>query len=156
MLGILLRLVAAVALAGAAAAVGSARVVNQCPLAVTTWSVGGAVSGPHRLRPGGGAYGEPFARDPQTGGRALKTTVAADGLYTGKPQAVFAYSLQPGAVWYDLSSVFGNAFQGHRLVVASADAACEAIAWDDGTPLAGSHVKSCHDAANVTLTLCAA
>lgn len=141
------------ALAGAATSLGNARVVNNCPFEVTTWSVGSRVSGPFTLQTGG-TYSEPFASDPKTGGRALKTTRERDGLYAGKPQTIFAYSLRDNAVWYDLSNVFGNAFQGNKLVVASGDAQCDTIAWADGTPPAGSQVKTCQQEANVTLTLC--
>ncbi|EQK99821.1 hypothetical protein G6O67_004133 [Ophiocordyceps sinensis] len=141
------------ALASVASAVGNARVVNNCPFEVTTWSVGSTVLGPFTLQTGG-VYSEPFTRDPKTGGRAIKTTLDRDGLYTGQPQTIFAYNLQDNHVWYDLSNVFGNAFEGNRLVVASGDAACEAIAWDDGVPPAGSQVKNCQEKADVSLTLC--
>ncbi|KAK1771911.1 hypothetical protein QBC33DRAFT_525164 [Phialemonium atrogriseum] len=143
-------------LATTATALGQAKVVNNCDFAVSVWSVGSAVSSPHRLSAHGGSYGETFSRDPQTGGRALKVTVPADGLWTGAPQADFAYNLDGAQVWYDLSDVFGDPFAGHKVVVASADASCPAIVWGNGTPPAGSQVKVCTADQSVTFTLCAA
>ncbi|KAK3325937.1 hypothetical protein B0H66DRAFT_143793 [Apodospora peruviana] len=143
------------ALAGLASAVGNARVVNKCSTAVTLWSVGQSVAGPFTVAPNGGSYGEPFVKDPVTGGKALKMTKTADGLYTGAPQTVFAYSLDNDKVWYDLSDVFGDAFAGKKLVEASAEPTCPSIVWANGTPPAGSQVKTCTSAKDVTLTLCA-
>jgi len=112
------------ALAQLTSAVGNARVKNNCPFAVTAWSVGSDISDPHTLS-------------------------------TGKPQTIYAYNLDGNTVWYDLSDVFGDAFKGHKLKVASADPACPSIVWEDGVPPAGSQVKNCGSGADVTLTLCA-
>ncbi|KAL6874560.1 hypothetical protein HDV57DRAFT_235560 [Trichoderma longibrachiatum] len=142
------------ALVESASALGKARVVNKCPFSVTLWSVGSAVSAPTTLAQGG-SYGETFSRDPVTGGRAIKVTVQPDGLYTGKPQTIFATNLDGNTIWYDLSDVFGDAFNGHKVVVASANAACPQIVWTSGVPPAGSQVKNCGADKDVTLTLCA-
>jgi hypothetical protein len=136
-------------------AVGQARVVNNCDFEATVWSVGSAVSEPNTLDAAGGEYSETFRRDPVTGGVSLKVTVEPDGLYTGAPQLNYAYSLDPGQIWYDLSSVFGDAFGGHRLVVGSAKETCPEIVWEDGTNPGGSQVKDCTSDEDVTLTLCA-
>ncbi|EEY16319.1 Bys1 family protein [Verticillium alfalfae VaMs.102] len=136
-------------------AVGKARVVNNCDYEVSVWSVGSAIAGPYRLAPKSGSYAETFVKDPKTGGKAIKITTARDGLYTGAPQLNFAYSLDGVKIWYDLSSVFGDAFKGKKLVERSADSTCPAITWDNGTPPAGSQVKTCTSAKDVTLTLCA-
>ncbi|POR35426.1 Uncharacterized protein TPAR_04383 [Tolypocladium paradoxum] len=142
-------------LANLASALGNARVVNRCPFPVTAWSVGSDVSPPHTLSTGNVLYTEPFSVDPIAGGRAIKITREPDGLYTGKPQTIFAYNLQGDTVWYDLSDVFGDAFRGHKLVERSEDGNCPSIVWNDGIPPAGSQVKSCGAGADVTLTLCA-
>ncbi|KJZ70875.1 hypothetical protein HIM_09740 [Hirsutella minnesotensis 3608] len=142
------------AMAHAAAAVGKASVVNNCSFAVSAWSVGGDISPANRLQPGG-TYSETFTRDPKTGGRAIKITVNPDGLFTGQPQTIFAYSLDGNGVWYDLSDTFGDAFKGYKLVEASSNPNCGAINWSDGVPPAGSQVKVCNADADVTLTLCA-
>ncbi|KAM0270843.1 hypothetical protein ACHAQH_009307 [Verticillium albo-atrum] len=136
-------------------AVGKARVVNNCDYEVSVWSVGSAIAGPYRLAPKSGNYAETFIKDPKTGGKAIKITRTRDGLYTGAPQLNFAYSLDGAKIWYDLSSVFGDAFKGKKLVEKSADSTCPAITWANGTPPAGSQVKTCTSAKDVTLTLCA-
>jgi Bys1 family protein len=136
-------------------AVGRARVVNNCDTEVTLWSVGSAVSNPVTLTSKGGKYSEEFKKDPKTGGKAIKVTRARDGLYTGAPQTNFAYNLDGAKIWYDLSSVFGDAFKGKKLVVKSAEATCPSIVWSTGTPPSGSQVKVCTSAKDVTLTLCA-
>ena len=138
-----------------ASAIGNARVVNKCTTPVYLWSVGQNAVGPYTLAAKTGVYSEPFVKDPLTGGKALKITKTVDGLYTGKPQTTFSYSLDGDKVWYDLSNIFGDAFSGSKLVEASADASCPAITWANGVPGAGSQVKVCTSAKDVTLTLCA-
>ncbi|KAL7785619.1 hypothetical protein V8C37DRAFT_393614 [Trichoderma ceciliae] len=137
-----------------ATALGKSRVVNKCPFSVTIWSVGSAVSQPTTLGTGG-SYGETFSRDPVTGGRALKVTAQPDGLFTGKPQTILATNLEGNTIWYDLSDIFGDAFNGHKVVVSSANTACPQIVWSSGIPPAGSQVKNCGADQDVTLTLCA-
>ncbi|KAJ6438152.1 bys1 family protein [Purpureocillium lavendulum] len=142
------------ALAQLTSAVGNARVTNKCPFSVTAWSVGSTISDPHTLSTGS-TYSEVFTRDPKTGGRAIKVTLDPDGLYTGKPQTIYAYNLDGSTIWYDLSDVFGDAFAGHKVKLASANKDCPSIVWSNGTPPAGSQVKNCGAAWDVTLTLCA-
>ncbi|KAK2059042.1 Bys1 family protein [Colletotrichum caudatum] len=141
------------------AALGKATVVNKCATEVSLWSVGSDVRAAGPLAAGGGTYAETFARDPATGGRALKITSARDGLYTGAPQLVFAYTLDAagggGSIWYDLSTVFGDGFKGSKLVVASRLATCPAIVWEAGVSPGGSQVKVCTAEQDVVLTLCA-
>ncbi|KAG6008158.1 hypothetical protein E4U21_004915 [Claviceps maximensis] len=141
------------AVAGAVSALGNAVVLNNCTFPVTVWSVGSDVSSGTTIKHGA-SYSEKFVQDPKTGGRALKVARKADGLFSGGPQTVFAYSLKNTVVWYDLNDVFGDAFAGYPLVVGSADTACPAIVWPKGSPLAGSQVKNCGADANVTLALC--
>jgi len=146
---------AGLAVVAPVSALGRARVVNNCPFAVSAWSVGSQIAGPYRLSTGGGFYAETFSRDPQTGGKAFKVTIDPDGLWTGAPQTDFAFNLDGSKIWYDLSDVFGDPFAGHRLAVRSAEPTCPAIVWDNGTPPAGSQVKVCTSESDVTFTLCA-
>jgi len=134
---------------------GNARISNNCDFAVTAWSVGSGISGPYTLAAHGGSYSEQFRKDPVTGGIALKITKDPNGLYNGSPQTIFAYNLDGGNVWYDLSDTFGDAFAGHKLVEKSANPSCPSIVWANGTPPAGSQVKVCGADKDVTLTLCA-
>lgn len=146
---------AVLAATGSAGAVGSARVVNNCDFAISLWSVGTNIDGPHRLSANGGSYSEPFVRDPNTGGKSLKVTIPDDGLWTGAPQSNFAYNLQESQVWYDLSDVFGDPFKGHKVTVVSDNADCESIVWEDGVPPGASQVKVCTSDKDVTFTTCA-
>lgn len=147
--------VAAASMAQLASAVGNARIVNNCSFDVTTWSVGSQISDAHTLKTGD-VYSEQFVTDPKTGGIALKVTTQPDGLYTGKPQTIFSYSLTNNIVWYDLSDIFGDAFSGKNILVASANTDCPTISWKNGIPPSGSQVKNCGSDKDVTLTLCAA
>ncbi|KAL4882231.1 hypothetical protein BJY04DRAFT_187440 [Aspergillus karnatakaensis] len=142
------------ALTPLATAVGNARVHNNCPATVYLWSVGGSVSQVHTIK-SGETFSEQFHRDPTSGGISLKITRQADGLYNGSPQLNFAYTLDPSQVWYDLSTVFGTAFQGQVLSVTSDNENCPTICWPDGTQPAGSQVKTCEASSDKTLTLCA-
>ncbi|KAJ4154833.1 hypothetical protein LMH87_000108 [Akanthomyces muscarius] len=152
----MLKQLSILALAGlATAAPGKAKVVNNCNFEVTLWSVGGDISAPHTLAARGGQYSEQYTRDPKTGGRALKITRERDGLYTGKAQTNFAYTLDPGQLWYDLSDVFGDPFARNRVQVVSSNSQCQSIVWADGRPPAGSQVKTCTRESDTTLTLCA-
>ncbi|KAH6626507.1 Bys1 family protein [Chaetomium sp. MPI-SDFR-AT-0129] len=147
-----LSVLALAALAPLVSAVGKARVVNKGDDTVYVWSVGSQIAGPYTLNKGG-YYSEEFTKDPVTGGKAFKITKTIDGLYTGAPQTIFAYSLDNDKVWYDLSDVFGDAFNGKKLVVASAETTCPSIIWPTGVPPAGSQVKVCTSTQDVKLTI---
>lgn len=137
-----------------ATALGNAVVSNHCAEPVYLWSVGSSVSGPYTIEQGA-SYSEQFAKDAVTGGKALKVTHTPDGLYSGAAQTVFAYNLDNGGVWYDLSDVFGDGFAGRKVTVESADASCQAIVWPAGVSTGGSQVKVCSAEKDVVLTLCA-
>ncbi|PHH78498.1 hypothetical protein CDD80_6766 [Ophiocordyceps camponoti-rufipedis] len=135
-------------------ALGHARVVNKCSYAVFASSVGTNVSGPTKID-AGQVYGERFVLDRNSGGKAIKITKTADGLQHGEPQTILAYTLAGDTVFYDLSDVFGDGFAGSKLEVTGNAPGCRPIVWEDGTPPAGSQVKSCTSEADVILTLCA-
>ncbi|KKK15332.1 hypothetical protein P175DRAFT_0438300 [Aspergillus ochraceoroseus IBT 24754] len=142
------------ALASLASAAGSAVVQNHCDSTVYLWSVGGSVGPMQTLNPGA-SYSEEFYHDPASGGIAIKITDTPNGLYDGSPELIYAYTLDPTNLFYDLSSIFGNAFEGETLAVKSGSPSCPSICWADGISPAGSQVKSCGPDANETLTLCA-
>lgn len=143
------------ALATVASAVGKARIVNECAMPFTIWSVGNDIAGPWKVDGRGGVFEEEFRRDPISGGIALKLTGQPDGLYTGKPEIIFAYTLDGDNVWFDLSDLYGDLLNGAELVAASSRTECQEIRWEQGVPPAGSQVKQCRSDADVTLTLCA-
>ncbi|KAK3369991.1 putative BYS1 domain protein [Podospora didyma] len=158
MLNKLTILLAATAAPANVLAIGAAVIVNRCPFPVTAWSVGSAITGPFSIPATTGVWNEGFLHDALTGGRAIKITRSPDGLYTGAPQTIFAYTLDEPRVWFDLSDVFGDAFAGNKVIERSSDAGCAnpAIIWPTGVPPAGSQVKVCNANQDVTLTLCAA
>lgn len=145
----------ATSLATGVTAIGSARVVNNCPFEVTVWSVGSTASDPTTLAASGGKYSEQFVVDKKSGGRTLKITRDADGLYTGKPQTNYAYNLDNSRVWYDLNDVFGDAFDGHKVILSPDNGYCPSVVWDKGVSPEGSQIRNCDADSNVTLSLCA-
>jgi hypothetical protein len=94
---------------------------------------------------------EPLHRDAKSGGIAIKLTNGPDGLYNGEAQQVFSYNLDGEQVWYDLSSVFGAPFAGHRLEVTSTTG--NSIVWPAGTHPGGSQVKAAPSNENIWFTV---
>jgi hypothetical protein len=83
----------------------------------------------------------------------LKITKTADGLYTGAPTQIVSYSLDGAQVWYDMSTVFGEPFNGQRVTVTSNGGGT--IDWPNGTNPGGSQVKVSSSNSNVVFTACA-
>ncbi|KAJ5182426.1 hypothetical protein N7492_000042 [Penicillium capsulatum] len=142
------------ALAPLASAAGHAIIKNNCDHTVYAWSVGSSV-GPAQTIESGKSYTEQLRHDPVSGGISLKITKEADGLYTGKPQTNFAYTLDSERVWYDLSDVFGDPFSGKSLLVKPSVVSCPNICWAEGVSPGGSQTKDCESSADITLNLCA-
>lgn len=101
----------------------------------------------------GQSFSEPLHRDPTSGGIAIKITKVNNGLYTGAPQQIFSYSLDGSLVWYDLSTVFGEPFNGQHITVTSSG--CPTIDWPNGSNPGGSQVKVCSSDHDVVFTACA-
>lgn len=130
--------------------IGNAIVINNCGIPIYLWSVGQSISPQYILRPGY-AYAEYFRRDPQTGGIAIKVTAAKYGLYTSAPQTVFAYNLVGNRVWYDLSDVFGDPFEGQTVSIFPSQ---PAILWEEGVPPRKSQVRSLMADTDLVLNVC--
>ncbi|KAJ5267171.1 hypothetical protein N7478_009979 [Penicillium angulare] len=130
---------------------GRAVVYNRCSFPVYVWSVGSIINPEVTVLPFK-RYEETFHRDVVSGGIAIKVSTKHDGLFTSAPLTIFAYNLAgDGKVWYDLSDVFGDPFEGHRV---SLDPSSPGISWVDGKPTHGSQVRV-HDAASdLVLKLC--
>lgn len=118
---------------------GNAIIQNACAFPLYLWSVGSTISPQHTLPPYH-IHREPFRHDDKSGGVAIKVTTQPNGLFTGKPQTIFAYNLNrnESRVWYDLSDVFGDPFEGSEVKVQPAS---PAIRWMDGVPPRGSQVR---------------
>ncbi|KAL4873078.1 hypothetical protein BDV12DRAFT_116384 [Aspergillus spectabilis] len=129
---------------------GHALVANRCEIPLYLWSVGENIS-QQAIIESGQVYSEIFRRDPKTGGIAIKITTVKDGLYTSAPQTVFAYNLVNDLVWYDLSDVFGDPFQGEIVSLLPSE---PTISWDDGVPPSGSQVRVQDARTDLVLTVC--
>ncbi|KAH7383801.1 hypothetical protein BKA66DRAFT_417594 [Pyrenochaeta sp. MPI-SDFR-AT-0127] len=138
------------AFATSVAAAGSALVLNNSTAPLYVWSVSSTV-GPRQTVVPGALYMEALHRDAKTGGIAIKITKTPNGLYDGSPQQVFSYSLDGAQVWYDLSAVFGEPFNGQRIEVTSNTGG--SIVWPKGTNPGGSQVKVTSSDENVWFTV---
>lgn len=103
--------------------------------------------------PLGGSYSEVLHQDATSGGIALKITTTSDGLFTGAPTQIFSYSLDGSQVWYDLSAVMGEPFNGKHLTVTSDGSGT--IDWPTGSNPGGSQVKVGSSEKDVVFTACA-
>ncbi|OJJ85901.1 Bys1 family protein [Aspergillus glaucus CBS 516.65] len=126
---------------------GHAIIRNSCAYPLYLWSVGASIS-PQYTLPAYHSYRESFRHDAVSGGVALKITTAPNGLFTGRPQTIFAYNLNVNAssVWYDLSDVFGDPFEGSEVKVGvmqkgGKTSVEEGLRWADGVPPRGSQVR---------------
>lgn len=136
---------------------GHAIVRNHCHFPIYIWSVASNVQPVRTVLPSD-EYSELFRENPDTGGIALKISTENDGLYTSAPQMVFAYNLstardgrRPERVWYDLSDVFGDPFEGYPVNLMPSE---PLISWKDGVPPAGSQVRVVASSTDLVLSLC--
>ncbi|KAI9926803.1 hypothetical protein AWENTII_011434 [Aspergillus wentii] len=129
---------------------GNSIISNNCETPIYLWSVGSTVGPQIAIKPGHN-YSEPFHHDQKSGGVALKVTTVMDGLYTSAPQTVFAYNLVEKSVWYDLSDVFGDPFEGEMV---SLMPSMPEIVWKEGIPPSGSEVRTQSSKEDLVLSLC--
>ncbi|KAK0385168.1 hypothetical protein NLU13_7646 [Sarocladium strictum] len=123
------------ALVGLSQAVGQSKVTNNCDSSVYLWVVGSNQDGPYEVKPGK-QWKKTYFHDAKTGGVAIKVARQSDGLPAGDPHTIFSYTLDPDRVWYDLSNVFGDPFEGENLLLRGAPP-CPSIEWPEGVPTGG-------------------
>jgi len=99
----------------------------------------------------GGIYWEQMRHDEKSGGIAIKMTKEADGLNSGAPQQVWAYNLDGGTVWYDLSTVFGAPFAGSRLDVTGDNGG--SIVWPNGIHPGGNQLTKAPSEGNIFFSI---
>lgn len=94
-------------------------VTNHCPHAIYVWSVpqvGSSHTDNLPIKPGG-RYEEPWRYGSSTNpGVAIKISPQANGIYEGKDEINFAYSIEhtdKSKIWVDLSPVRGKAFDNN-------------------------------------------
>ncbi|KAF2004128.1 hypothetical protein P154DRAFT_485875 [Amniculicola lignicola CBS 123094] len=144
------------ALVATVQAVGRAIVSNLCDAPVYLWSVGSSISTQHVI-PRDSSYSEVFHHDPISGGIAIKMTASENGLFNPNvSQTIFAYNLDGGTIWYDMSDLFGDGFLGRRMYVKPSVTSCPEIAWPFGKLPSGegSQVRHCTAETDLTLTFC--
>ncbi|KGO74749.1 Blastomyces yeast-phase-specific protein [Penicillium italicum] len=137
---------------------GHAKVRNNCKFPVYLWSVASTVLPERTLLPND-EYNEVFRENTDTGGIAIKISTDRDGLYSSAPQMIFAYNLSSSKerglrqdkVWYDLSDVFGDPFEGYPVNLTPSE---PLISWEDGVPPAGSQVRVVDSSTDLVLSLC--
>lgn len=137
---------------------GHAIVHNNCKFPVYLWSVASTVLPEQTLLPND-EYSEVFRENTDTGGIAIKISTDRDGLYTSAPQMIFAYNLsatkergpRQDKLWYDLSDVFGDPFEGYPVNLTPSE---PLIFWKDGVPPAGSQVRAVDASTDLVLSLC--
>ncbi|KAJ5978174.1 hypothetical protein N7501_001516 [Penicillium viridicatum] len=137
---------------------GHAIVHNNCKFPVYLWSVASTVLPEQTLLPND-EYSEVFRENTDTGGIAIKISTDRDGLYTSAPQMIFAYNLsatkergpRQDKLWYDLSDVFGDPFEGYPVNLTPSE---PLISWKDGVPPAGSQVRAVDASTDLVLSLC--
>ena len=120
-----------------ARAQGTAAIVNMCSEPAYIWSVGDEQSPMVALPNQTVGYQEPYRSKADLSGISIKIApsfVGDGGLDTSKNITQFEYTLTPGTIWYDLSYVNGNAFQGIPVLLQPSDLSCPNVtcAADDG------------------------
>ena len=148
---------AVLGLSNSVAALGHARVVNNCDFDAYVRSVGKQEGPVRKLQPKQMVtefyhYGDEdlvkLASLDQRPGRTLK--VAREEA-VGGAELDFGYAIQDGGarVFYSLSAVNGNPFEGLNVQISSSDSSCPSIGLgQEGT-------KDCSSDADTILTLCA-
>ena len=107
----------------------SAAVVNMCDFPVYVWSVGDSQSPMVALPNSTVGYQEPYHNKPDGSGVSIKIapSFVNDGnINMNENITQFEYTLDNGSgkVWYDISYVNGNAFQGTHVVLQPSDTSC--------------------------------
>ncbi|MCJ1333674.1 hypothetical protein MMC10_010374 [Thelotrema lepadinum] len=158
--------VAAVAIS-AVRAQGTAVVVNMCEAPAYIWSVGDEQSPMVALPNQTVGYQEPYRAKSDASGISIKiapTFVGDDDLDTSQNITQFEYTLSPGTIWYDISYVNGNAFQGIPVLLQPSDSSCPNVtcAATDGTckavynnPNDDTATHACGSDADLFFLLCA-
>jgi len=137
---------------------GNANVVNNCPSDIYLWSVGD-VSSPMFHVSAGANWTEPY-QTRQSGGISIKISPTTSDVTIVQ----FEYTLD-SHLWYDLSNVNGNPFQGSDLLLSSEGSLCQDIACPAGQPNCKMAytvfnddyaTHACNGDVDLTLTFCAA
>ena len=111
---------------------GTAAVVNMCEFPAYIWSVGDEASPMVALPNQTVGYQESYRQKADKSGISIKIAPSflpidnTDGgnMDTSANITQFEYTISPGTVWYDISYVNGNAFQGVPVLLQPSDLSC--------------------------------
>jgi hypothetical protein len=134
-------------------AIGNAIVFNNCTNTIYVWSVGSTISNFQAVA-SNQSYTEQYRHDDLSGGITLKVTAVPNGIYINAPEADYGYTLDNQTIWYDISDVNGDPFDGSSVALVPSNGACESFIWADGVPPSGIQTASCSSDVDVQLTLC--
>ena len=143
-------LMATTALAGP----GSAIVINSCSYAVhlsNVPSAGGGYNAIDQMLSPGGTYSQVYTSLSNGNGWSIKLSQTGD---FGSNVMQYEYTYQnDGTIWYDLSEVNGNPWDGNWEFTATSGCTPRQAAYRYSTDEAYG-MQSCADTASVTVTLC--
>lgn len=147
-------IIASVALmATSALATGTAIVINKCGYDVemqNTPSAGGGQSTIIQTLSPGGSYSQVYT--PLTNGNGWSIKLGKDGNMNNIMQYEYTFH-NDGTIWYDLSDVNGNPWNGNWEITATGSCTPRQAAYRYSTDDAYG-MQSCPDSSSITVTLC--
>lgn len=133
---------------------GSAIVINSCNYDVyvaNTPSAGGGYNAINQVLSPSGSYSQVYTQ--LTNGNGWSIKLSQDGNYASNVMQ-FEYTYQDdGTIWYDLSEVNGNPWNGNWEITATSGCTPRQAAYQYSTDDAYG-MQDCADTASVTVTLC--
>jgi len=141
-------------MATSALAQGTAHVVNACPYDVylaNTPAQGGGYDIIDETLSTGDSYSQPYTELSNGMGWSIKMA-KTPSYQTNLLQYEYTYH-NDGTIWYDLSQVDGNPWDGDWMITASSGCAPKQQAYRYATDDAYG-MQSCKDGADITVTLC--
>jgi hypothetical protein len=122
-------LLSATGLSALGNALGYAKVINDCSYPIYLWSVSN-VTGPEVTLKPGMKYHEQFST---THGVAIKITTVPGGIFNGSPEIDFGYTVGSQGLFYDLTDVNGDPFNGKSGPIVPSDSSCPTASLGQGT-----------------------
>lgn len=143
-------LLAATALAGP----GSAIVINSCSYDVhisNTPAAGGGYNAINQVLSSGGSYSQVYTELTNGNGWSIKLSPTGN-FASNLMQYEYTYH-NDGTIWYDLSEVDGNPWDGNWEITATSGCTPRQAAYQYSTDDAYG-MQACPDSASITVTLC--
>lgn len=140
-------------LAAPALAIGSANVINKCGYDVHLYAVpasGGGQSEHDQVLSSGGSYSQQWTSLSNGNGWSIK--LCKDTSMSNIMQYEYTFH-NDGTIWYDLSDVNGNPWDGNWEITATGSCTPRQAAYRFSTDDAYG-MQSCPDSSSITVTLC--